>query len=130
MSKYHSKKMVVFGITFDSRKEGRRYLELLDLEALGVITDLKRQVTFELVPNQYEDVPTGEVYKQGAKTGQPKIKRRVAEYAIKYIADFVYTDERGNMVVEDVKSPATRTEAYILKRKLMLYIHGIKVQEV
>ena len=47
----------------------------------------------------------------------------------KYIADFVYYDrECMRTVVEDVKG--MRTAAYTLKKKLMLWIHGIKIQEV
>lgn len=130
MSKYHNQKMVVDGIVFDSRKEGRRYLELSNLQKAGMITDLQRQVVFELIPTYYEWVDTDEVYKKGPKKGQPKIKRRVVEQGVKYIADFVYTDWNGNRVVEDIKSAATKTKEYRIKRKLMLHIHGIRVKEV
>lgn len=131
MSKYHSKKMVVDGIVFDSRKEGRRYLELSNLQKAGMVTDLQMQVTFELIPTQYEWVESGSFYRRGDKKGKPKMERRVVEKGVKYIADFVYTDWNGNRVVEDIKSVATRKkESYVIKRKLMLHVHGIRVKEV
>jgi hypothetical protein len=122
--------MVVDGIVFDSRKEGRRYLELSNLQKAGMITDLQRQVVFELIPTQYEWVESGSFYRRGDKKGQPKMERRVVEKGVKYIADFVYTDWNGNIVVEDIKSAATKTKEYTIKRKLMLHIHGIRVKEV
>ena len=57
-------------------------------------------------------------------------KGKVIEKPVTYFADFVYTDEHGNTVVEDAKSPATRTPAYVIKRKLMLSIDGIRIREV
>ena len=85
-------------------------------------------MTYELLPVQR--APSTQVYKRGAKKGEPK-PGYVIESAVKYIADFVYTDAGGKTVVEDVKSPATRKkESYVLKRKLMLYIHNIKILEV
>ena len=45
------------------------------------------------------------------------------------MADFVYTKD-GEMIVEDTKSPVTRTKDYIIKRKLMRYIHGIAISEI
>lgn len=57
MSKYHSKKITVDGETFDSKKEYRRYRELLLLERAGLITNLQRQVKFLLIPAQYEHFP-------------------------------------------------------------------------
>ena len=126
MSKYRSKKVTVNGITFDSKKEAKRYAELLLLERAGAISDLKRQVRFELIPAQYETV---ERYSE--KTGKRlKDKKVLLERECSYIADFVFEDKNGRVVVEDVKSPATRTEAYVVKRKLMLWRHGIKVKEV
>ena len=106
MTKYNSCR--VYG--FDSKKELRRFIELQALEKSGMITGLRRQVKFELIPAQKDD------------------KGRSIERACNYIADFVYNQD-GIMVVEDVKSKATMTPAYIIKRKLMLYIHGIRIQE-
>ena len=96
---------------FDSRKEAARWQELRLLERAGAITDLKRQVPIELIPAQY-------------------INGRCVERAVKYVADFTYT-EHGKHVVEDVKSEITRkNKDYIIKRKLLLYVHGIRLKEV
>lgn len=118
-SKYHSRKVVVNGITFDSRKEARRYGELLLLERVGEITDLKRQVEFVLLPAQREPDIIGP---RGGVT-----KGKVIELPVKYIADFVYTED-GKTVVEDTKGFCTKD--YVIKRKMMLYFHGIKIKEV
>lgn len=108
MAKYHNRKTCRNGITYDSAKEARRHAELLLLEKVGAIQGLARQVKYELIPSQ-------------------RIGGRVVERACIYIADFVYT-ENGAVVVEDTKG--YRTPEYIIKRKLMLYIHGIRVREV
>ena len=125
--KYKNKKTVVDGITFDSKKEADRYQELLPLQRAGVITDLELQKPFVLIPAQYETVETGEFYKIGKKKGQPKTKRVCLEQPVKYIADFCYK-RNGVLIIEDTKG--MRTHDYIIKRKLMLYIHGIKIKEV
>ena len=114
-------------MTFDSLKEYKRYRELRLLEKAGEITDLKRQVEFELIPAQFEEVQTGEIYKRGERKGEPKTKRVCLEQSVKYIADFTYT-ENGKQVVEDTKG--FRTTDYILKRKMMLYLKGIKINEI
>lgn len=134
MSKYLNKKITVDGITFDSRKEYRRWCELNLLERAGEITGLERQVKFELIPSQYRTVETGERYKKndparGIVAGDPKTKEVCLEKACVYIADFVYRED-GRQVVEDTKSNATRTKDYIIKRKLMLWKYGIKIREV
>lgn len=125
MAKYHNKKTVTAnGLVFDSRKEARRYAELLMLQKAGEIYNLKRQVEFELIPNQYEVVE-----RWSEKTGKKlSDKRALAERKVCYIADFVY-NQGDKLVVEDTKSPVTRTKDYIIKRKLMLHIHGIKIIE-
>ena len=105
MNKYRNRKTEIDGITFHSRKEGERYLELKMLQRAGKIRDLSMQVEFELIPKQD------------------------GERACKYNADFVYyVADTGKMVVEDVKGK--RTREYIIKRKLMLWRHGIKIVEV
>lgn len=126
-SKYHSRKITRDGMIFDSLKEYRRFRELSLLEKAGEITDLQRQVEFVLIPAQYTEIPTGEVYKRGVRKGLPKTKRVCLELAVKYIADFTYT-ENGKEIVEDAKG--VRTKDYILKRKMMLYLHGIRIKEV
>ena len=113
MNKYHSNKAYAGGYVFDSRKEARRYNELKWLEQIGDISDLRRQVKFVLIPAQRE---------QDTKGARGGIKKG------KIIADFVYKDKDGNYVVEDTKG--FKTPEYILKRKMMLYFHGIKIKEV
>lgn len=112
-SKFGAHKTTLDGITFDSAREATRWAELKLMEKHGLIADLRRQVDFELIPNQYE--------KDGGK------KRRLLERACRYKADFVYK-QNGATVVEDAKG--VRTKEYIIKRKLMLFVHGIKVREV
>lgn len=102
--------MTFDGMTFDSKKELLRYSELKLLEKNGMISGLDRQVPFELIPKQVEN-------------------GRVVERAVKYIADFTYY-ENGKFVVEDVKSSATRTDVYKIKKKLMLSVHGVRIKEV
>lgn len=109
-SKYRNRRVTFDGMTFDSKKEFLRYRELKLLEKNRMITGLERQVSFELIPKQVEN-------------------GRVVERAVKYIADFTYY-ENGKLVVEDVKSPATRTDVYKIKRKLMLHKLGIRIREI
>ncbi len=94
--KYGNKKTTVNGITFDSKKESARYSELLILEKSGLVSDLKRQVKFSICP----------------KFGGNRRERF-------YIADFTYS-ECGKKIIEDVKSPITRSNAvYSLKKALV-----------
>lgn len=129
--KYGNKKVVYNGIEFDSKKEAARYAELKLLERAGKIKDLELQKVYELIPAQYE--ATDEVYKRGKFAGQPK-RGKCIEQSVTYKADFSYIDENGKQVVEDVKGyrdPASGSFArYIIKRKLMLYVHGIKIREI
>ena len=126
MNKYGNKKVIIGSEVFDSKREAMRYQELKLLEKCGAIRGLKRQVVYELIPAQREE--STRVYTKGRKKGQP-IEGKIIEKAIAYIADFVYIDsDTGKEVVEDAKG--MRTRDYIIKRKLMLYIHGIKIQEV
>lgn len=117
-NKYAAVKMTVDGITFDSRKEARRYTELKLLERTGKITDLQRQVKFKLIPAQYEQSP--EVYIRGPKKGQHK-QGKCIEQPVAYVADFVYV-ENGRKIIEDTKG--VRTKDYIIKRKLVRWIYG------
>ena len=124
-TKYNATKCVVDGITFASKREANRYLELRLLERAKEISNLQMQVDFELIPNQYA------TEKRYGKNGQPlKDKQVLLERKVVYRADFVYTDKDGKTVVEDTKSIATRTPEYIIKRKLMLYRHGIQIIEI
>lgn len=123
-NKYGNKKCELDGITFDSKKEMRRYSELKLLERAGQISDLKIQVPFLLLPDQYE--PSSEVYTRGEKKGMPK-PGKLIEKSCQYIADFTYIDRGGNYIVEDVKGK--KTKEYMIKRKLMLYFHGVRIKE-
>lgn len=123
-SKYHSKKVVVDGIEFDSQHEASRYVQLKMLLRAGEIKDLRRQVRYELIPTQYETFARYGVAGRRLKDG-----KRCIEKGVDYVADFVYFDNRrGHEVVEDTKG--VRTDDYIIKRKLMLYVHGIRIKEI
>ena len=107
-NKYRNKKVTLDGIEFDSKKEARRYAELKMLERAGMIQDLELQKKYVLIPSQY-------------------INKRCVEREVAYKADFVYT-QNGETVVEDTKG--MRTDKYIIKRKLLLYRHGLRIREV
>lgn len=120
-NKYGSRKVVVDGMTFDSKKEARRYQELLLLEKAGEITGLQCQVKYKLLPAQYEKVwkPRKKAFENG----------KCIERACNYIADFVYTDVKTGMtVVEDTKG--FKTKDYVIKRKLLLFFYGIRIKEI
>lgn len=119
MSKYHNVKTRRDGLTFDSKKEHKRYNELLLLQQAGEIKNLRRQVKFVLIPTQREPNIIGT--RGGVKKG------KLLERECAYIADFVYI-QNGKIVVEDTKG--VRTKDYIIKRKLMLYTQGIRIREV
>ena len=108
MAKYGNRKIIRDGIEFDSIKECQRYCELKLMQRAGVISDLQLQVSFELIPSQ-------------------RIDGKVVERAVNYVADFVY-QQNGLKVVEDTKG--MRTKDYIIKRKLMLWVHGIRIREI
>lgn len=118
MNKYRNRKVATkTDGTFDSRKEYKRYMYLKFLEESGAIADLKKQVRFELIPAQKLSTPR--VDKKGV--------RQLTERAVNYIADFTYSKD-GAFVVEDTKG--MRTPEYVIKRKLMKWIHGIEIKEV
>ncbi len=127
----NAKRVEFDGKLFGSKKEARRWAELKLLERSGHISDLQQQVPFELIPAQYEAIPTGEFYKKGEKKGQPKFKRVCIEKAVTYVADFVYI-ENGKKVVEDTKGckDGITYNYFVLKRKMMLYFHNIKIKEI
>lgn len=108
------------GLTFDSKKEYYRYCELKMLLQKGEISDLKMQVKYTLIPTQRE---TDTIGKRGGV-----VKGKVIEREVAYYADFVYIDKNGKTIVEDTKG--MRTTDYIIKRKLMLFIHGIRIREL
>lgn len=103
--KYRAKPTLLDGIRFASKAEATRYAELTILARAGKVFDLELQPKFPLVVNGH----------------------KVATY----IADFSYRCENGGpLLVEDVKSPATKTAVYKLKKKLVLALHGVEVIEV
>lgn len=104
-SKYHAKKSG----GYDSKKEHQRASHLKLMQRAGIISDLREQVKFVLIPTQRDS--------QG----------NLLEKECSYYADFVY-DKDGVAIVEDTKG--VRTKEYIIKRKLMLYLHGIRIKEV
>lgn len=107
-SKYHATKTVIDGITFDSKREAKRYQELKLLERAGAIRDLRRQVRYELIP----------AFDCDGKHFRPT----------SYVADFVYTDTAtGEEAVEDCKG--YRTDVYRLKAKLFAYKYGVSILE-
>ena len=121
-NKYSNNKVTLDGIKFDSQREAQRYMELKMLEKAGEITDLELQKPFELVPAKYE------YYERYGKKGQRlKDGKLTIEQSVVYKADFAYK-ENGKLVIEDTKG--MKTEAYIIKRKLMLHVHGIRIREV
>lgn len=110
-AKYGNRKVVTEDGTFDSEKEYRRWRELKLLQKAGEIYELQRQVPFVVVPHQKDE------------------NGKVIERAVIYIADFTYRSTKdGRIVVEDTKGMKTRE--YIIKRKLMMYRHGIRIREV
>lgn len=110
MSKYHSRKIRIENIVFDSQKEAQRYCELKLLEKKGEISQLRLQVPFELIP---------------AEVGADKKKLRAAVY----LADFVYLTVKDRVQhVEDVKG--VKTAVYKLKKRLMWHLYKINIEEV
>ena len=111
-NKYGARKKEIDGLLFDSTKEAKRYMALKLLEQTGQIKELRRQVEYLLIPSQKK--PSGGV-----------------ERAVKYHPDFVYHTRAGDLVVEDVKSEPTRKKPdYVMRRKLMLMVHGIEIREI
>ena len=101
-NKYNNQKAIFNGKVFDSKKEAKRYMELINLERAGVIKDLEMQKQFLLL----------EGFKKNGKMFKP----------IYYYADFVYTSVyEKKTIVEDVKG--VRTEGYKIKRKLFEFIY-------
>lgn len=125
MTKYHNRRTISWnGLAFDSKKEASRYAELCLLEKAGKIRKLRRQVKYVLIPAQYE-----EYERVSEKTGK-KLKNghKLLERECAYIADFVYFDCALDCeIVEDTKG--VRTEAYKIKRKLLLQKFGIRIKE-
>lgn len=110
VNKYHNKRVIVDGQSFDSRREANRYKDLCFLERAGLISNLQRQVVYILTPTQYD-------------ANGVKIHGLDRSF---YRADFVYHQD-GKLVVEDCKG--YRTDVYKLKKKLMYEKYGILIKE-
>jgi hypothetical protein len=123
-SKWHNTPCEYNGIKFASHKERDRYIFLKSLEDKGVISDLKRQVRYTVIPTVY-----------GEREVQLKTKTKIEKYTVQkasyYYADFTYT-YNGETIVEDVKGDpnTTLTDTYQLKKKMMLDFNGIEVVEI
>ena len=109
-SKYGNRKCTLDGISFDSVKEMNHYCDLKYLLLAGEISDLEVHKPFELQPTFVD---------ANGKRVRPII----------YEADFVYKDKEGKMIIEDVKSKATKTPAYNIKKKMMAY-KGLMIREI
>lgn len=123
-SKWHNTPCEYNGIKFDSHKERDRYIFLKSLEDKGVISDLKCQVRYTVIPTVY-----------GEREVQLKTKTKIEKYTVQkasyYYADFTY-NYNGETIVEDVKGDpnTTLTDTYQLKKKMMLAFNGIEVIEI
>lgn len=96
---------------YASKKEAKRAVELMVLERSGQIRNLREQVRYGLLPSQ-------------------RLDGKSIERPVFYVADFVYEEQsngKWQSVVEDCKGAKTRE--YIIKRKLMLHVHGIRIRE-
>ena len=127
MAKYRNRKVTIDGVTFDSKHEAQRYRELQALERAGQIYGLELQKKFVLVPAQYE------TFDRYGKNGKPlKDGKKCVEKEVAYYADFTYITAKGEYVVEDAKGykGGSAYALFTIKRKLMLFIHDIKVKEV
>ena len=121
--KYNNTKVEYNGIKFDSKKEMQRYLVLKDAEDKGMISDLRLQVKYELIPSIKEE------YIEHLKT-KDKVKTRTLQLPITYTCDFQYT-KNGELVIEDVKaSPKMLPKEFTLKEKLLFWRYGIKIRKI
>jgi len=114
-NKYHAEPIHVDGVRFASRKEAARYLELKLMSKAGEIDELELQPVFPL--------HVMEIWRS-------QVPIRIATVG-KFTADFRYRDlSTGEIVVEDVKSTVTKTEAYRLRKRIAEAVHGITIREL
>ena len=111
-NKYGNHKVTFQGMKYDSKKEAQRHYELKLLQRAGEITELKTQIPFVLLDSV-------NIIKNGKKSKQS---------AVKYIADFVYINDLGIEVVEDVKG--YKTSEYKKKKKIVEHLFKIKITEI
>ena len=119
-NKYGNKKVETLDGVFDSKGEHQRWLYLKDAERRGEIQNLRRQVTYTLIPpvHYFETVHL--------KTKDKQVERTWTR-EVTYTADFVY-DHRGETIVEDFKGMPN--DRWQMKKALMAFVHGIFVREV
>jgi hypothetical protein len=104
-SKYNNTIVKLDGYRFQSQHEANEYERLKQRQRAGLIRNLRVHTSYPLVVN-------------GVRVG-------------KYTDDFSYQDcQTGEVVVVDTKARITRTEAYGIRKKLMLAVHGIVITEV
>ena len=112
-NKFNAQKVELDGMTFDSKKEHKRYIELKAMQQRGEIFGLEHHTKFELAHK---------TKLEGEKRAKP---------ALRYFADFTYYIITGEYIVEDVKSEVTRKkDSYRNKKHLMKTVLNIDVREV
>lgn len=112
---------------FNSKAEADRYSVLLELEKKGKISNLEKHIQFTLLDAHY----VTKKEKIVMKTKTKYVKKKVCdEYAVTLDVSFVYLNHKGRMRVEVVKTDKDYKEpVYVLKRKLMRYLHNIVIIE-
>lgn len=114
-NKFNAEKVTFRGMTFDSRKELKRFLYLQFQEKKGVISQLRRQVKFQIIPPMY-------VSRTFVRAKTTEVRYVLVDRAAYYTCDFLYR-ENGKIIIEDVKSAETaKLKDYVLRRKLMIRI--------
>ena len=122
-TKYKNTKVEYGGLKFDSKKEMQRYIVLKKAEEAGLISNLKTQVRYELIP------AVKETYIKHLKTKDKECERTL-QLPITYTCDFQYT-KNGELVIEDVKaSPKMLPKEFTLKEKLLFWRYGIKIRKI
>lgn len=114
--KYRNVPTVIDGIKFASKREAARYAELKLLKRAGQISHLELQPKFKFMVEGRPLLIRSKGYPNGRQAG--------------YKADFSYMDKHGERIVEDVKSPASRTQAYALRKALVEACWGVVIKEV
>lgn len=122
-TKYRNTKVEYDGLKFDSKKEMQRYIVLKEAQELGIISNLKTQVRYELVP------AVKETYIKHLKTKDKECVRTV-QLPITYTCDFEYT-KNGEVIIEDVKaSPKMLPKEFVLKEKMMFALKNLRIKKV
>lgn len=122
-TKYGNKKKSIDGITFDSKREADVYLRLKDMEQRGLISDLQIHPKWELQPKLTEQVVVH------LKT-KDKVVERTIQLPITYTADFAFAQGEELRVVDVKISKYMLPKEYVLKKKMMRYVHNIALIEV